>query len=386
MGVAWSPGPSTWSSTGATWATFDAEFVPAPTFVGNYRFVAVRGSQPLGELEALNRRIEFRLEQPSIVAFTINAEHPSARFVQDLAVDVIVYRDGLPLIRAVITATQDSITEDSHYIEVTAMDYRGRLEFRRLLSAQVFTEELDVDIAWAAIVAAQAETNGDLGIKRGRFDDGEELSGAFPAGISVAEAIDLVASADEGFDWEVDSDLRFNIYRPRGRARQRVLDYGGLVAEVQRQFAAGDFANSVRVSGDETIASVVAGDGNPVLGRWDRQVGFPQIDSPTLLTGLAIDELSRAQNEAVTTRVQLRSAEGVQTWGGLTDIGLGDVVRLVVKSNRLDINELTRVREIDVTVSDDGKEEVVLILDGPKRTFQERINDILQRLTELERQ
>lgn len=386
MSVTWSPGPDTWISTGVTWATFDAEFVAAPTFVGNYQFVAIRGTQVLGELEALDRRLEFRLEQPSMASFTINAEHPSARFVQDLAVDVLVFRDGRPLLRAVITATQDLVSEDSHYIQVTAMDYRGRLEFRRVMSVQTFTEELDVDIAWGAIDVAQAETNGNLGIRRGKFDEGVELSGAFPAGISVTQAIDLTASADEGFDWEIDADLRFNIYRPRGQQRSRVLDYGGLVSEVQREFAATDFANSVRVSGDDTVTSVVAGEGDTVVGRWDRQVGFPQVNSQTLLAGLAFDELARSTNDALTTRVHMRNAEGVQSWGGVTDIGLGDVVRLVVKSNRLDINELTRVREIDVTVSNDGKEDVILVLDGPKQTFQERINDILQRLTELERQ
>jgi hypothetical protein len=140
------------------------------------------------------------------------------------------------------------------------------------------------------------------------------------------------------------------------------------------------------VSGDETVSSIIAGEGDATLGRWDRQIGFPQVNSQTLLAGLALDELSRSRDEATTTRVRLRNAEGVQSWGGFSDIALGDIIRLVIKSNRLDINELTKVREIDVTVSDEGREQVFLVLDGPKRTFQERINDVLQRLTELERQ
>jgi hypothetical protein len=45
-----------------------------------------------------------------------------------------------------------------------------------------------------------------------------------------------------------------------------------------------------------------------------------------------------------------------------------------------------RIREIDVNLGTDGKEDVFFVLDGPRRTFEERINDVLQRLTELERQ
>lgn len=386
MSVSWSPGPATWAQSGASWATYDAEFRPLPTFVGEYRIVAFRGSQPLGELAALDQRFEFRLERPSVVAFRINAAHPSARFIGELSTDVVVFRDGRALLRAVVTATRDDLNEDSHYIEVTAMDYRGRLEFRRVLADQVFVDEPDVDIAWSSIVNAQAEPNGNLGIRRGVFDDGVQLSGTFPAGISVTEAIELVANVDDGFDWDIDANLRFNIYRPRGRRTERVLDYGGLVAEVTREFAAGNFANSVRVSGDDTVASVIAGEGDSFLGRWDRQVGYPQIASPTLLAGLALDELSRLSDDAISTRLRLRSSEGQQSWGGFADIGLGDTVRIVIQSNRLNIAEDTRVRQIDVTVSDDGREDVTLVVDGPQRTFQERINDVLQRLTELERQ
>lgn len=386
MSVSWAPGPPTWADSGPSWFSYNIASVPLPTFVGNYQFVAFRGSQALGELAALDRRIEFRLERPSIVGFRINAAHPTALFVRELTTDVVVYRDGRALFRGVITATQDTIDEDSHYVDVTVMDYKGRLEFRRVLDAQVFTSELDVDIAWEAIDNAQAEPNGNLGIRRGVFDDGVELSGAFPAGISVAEAITLVANVDEGFDWEIDPTLRFNIYRSRGKPSNRILDYGGLVSQVTREFAAGDFANSVRVSGDDSIPSVIAGEGDASLGRWDRQIGFPQVDSSTLLAGLALDELSRASDEALTTRVTLRSSEGVQSWGGFSDIGIGDTVRLVIQSNRLNINEQTRVREIDVTLGDDGREDVSLVLDGPRRTFQERINNVLQRLTELERQ
>jgi hypothetical protein len=354
--------------------------------MADYRLVAFNGSSAVGELAALDRRLEFRLERPSMVMFRINAAHPSAYFFNELATDIVVYRDGVKIARTVVTSTRDLIDEDSHYIDVTAMDYKGRLAFRRVLTTQTYTAEDDVDIAFQAITNAQAETNGNMGITRGVFPTGIPLTGSFPAGISVAEAIDLIANVDDGFDWEIDEELRFNIYRVRGNVAGRILDYGGLVSRATREFAAVEFANSVRVSGDDSIPSIVVGSGDPTIGRWDKQVGFPQVDNSTLLAGLGIDELARSTDQAVTFTVRLRDSEGIQRWGGPSDIGLGDTIRLVVNSNRLNVNKLTRVREIDVTVSDDGAEEVTFVLDGPKRTFEERINFVLQRLTELERQ
>lgn len=352
----------------------------------DYRFVAFDGATAIGELAALDRRIEFRLERPSMAMFRINAEHPSAYFFTELATDIVIFRDGIKIARNVVTSTRDIIDEDSHYIDVTTMDYRGRLAFRRVLTTQTFTAQDDTSIAFQAITNAQAEPNGDMGITLGVVPVGVPLTGSFPAGISVADAINLVANVDDGFDWEIDEELRLNVFRVRGRVADRILDYGGLLKGVSREFAAAEFANSVRASGDDSIPSVVAGAGDAVVGRWDRQVGFPQVNNSTLLTGLAIDELNRSVDQSVTFSVRLRQSEGIQRWNGLSDIGLGDTIRLVVYANRLEVNNLTRVREIDVTVSDDGGEEVTFVLDGPKRTFEERINQVLNRLTELERQ
>jgi hypothetical protein len=354
--------------------------------VSDYRLVAIQDGQLLGELAALDVRLEFRLDKPSLFSFRLNALSNSAQWIEELSTDILVYREGQKILRGVVTSTRHDIDESSHYLEVSGMDYRGRLAFRLVLDNQVFSADDDVDIAWQAIDDAQSETGGNMGITRGLTPAGVTLTGAFPAGISVANAIDLLAKTDDGFDWDISPDLEFDIYRPRGETKNRVLDYGGLVSRVNREFAATDFGNVIRASGDDSIASAIVETTDLTLGRWERQVGFPQIGNFALLTGLAVDELSRSENEAVAYRIRLRAAEGVQRWGGKSDIWLGDTVRLVVRSGFLNVNELKRVDEIDVTVTEDGREDVFFVLEGPRRTLQERINNILQRLTELERQ
>lgn len=351
----------------------------------DYRFVAMEGASAVGELTALDRRLDFRLDRPSTLSFRVNAESTLASTLRELGSDVLVYRDGVKVLRCVLVSSRDMLTADSHYIEFQGVDYKGRLESRLVLTAQPFTTEDDVDIAQAVIDNAQALTNGDMGITAGVRPAGVPLTGEFPAGLNVTAAINLIANVDDGFDWDIGPELTFDIYRPRGVVRDRVLDYGGLLSEVDREFRVGDFANVVRASGDDTIASVVAGSGDVVLGRWEAQVGFPSVANSTLLSGLAVDALNRFSRPTA-FKVKLRSGEGVQRWGGTTDIGLGDSLRLVVKSNRLDVNEVQRVQEISVSVTDDGREDVVLTLDHPTRTFGERISDVYDRLTELERQ
>jgi hypothetical protein len=345
----------------------------------------MQGGQALGELSALDKRFELRLDRPSTLTFRVHADSLLASDLTSLSTDVMVYREGVQIQRFVIVSDRDVLTADSHYIELTCVDYRGRLESRLVLADQTYTAQDDVDIAWDAIVNAQAETNGNLGITRGLTPTGVPLTGSFPAGTNVRAAIDLIADVDDGFDWDIGPDLAFNIWRGRGSAKPRILDYGGLVTDVQREFIIRDFANVVRVSGDPAIASQVVGSGSAALGRWEAQVAFPNVANSTLLTGLAADQLNRFSTEATSYQVRLRESDGVQQWGGTSDIDVGDTLRLVIQSGRLDVNELQRVQDILVSVSDDGKEDVTLTLDGPRRTFHDRITAVYERLTELER-
>lgn len=350
-----------------------------------YEFVAYQGSSALGEIAALDVRIDLYLDRPSQLSFKVNGEHPSAEWLTELTNDVVVWRDGVKLARFVILSARDELDGERHWVNVGCGDYRARLEHRIVLTQQTFTAEDDVDIAWDLIDTAQGQTNGGMGITRGVYPAGVSLTGGVAPGVKVREAIDILSDIDDGFDWDIDADLRFNIYRSRGESRQRVLDYGGLVREAQRDFSVTRYANVVRTSGDDTTSPVIVGTGDASVGRWESVAGYPQVSDQLLLAGLAIDEQSRAADEAYAFSVTLRDAEGVQRWGGLGDIGLGDTIRIVMKSGRLDVNEVKRVLEIHVNVGADGAEAVTLTLEGREMTFAQRIDRILRRLDALER-
>lgn len=351
-----------------------------------YEFVAYQGSQPLGELAALDKRMDLYLDRPSTLAFKVNGRHPTATFLSELATDVLVYRDRVKVARFVVTALRDEIDASSHYVSVSCFDYRARLARRIIKSQKTFSAEDDVDIAWEVIDTAQTETNGSMGITRGVYPAGVSLTGGFASGVKVDEAIDILANIDDGFDWDIDADLKFNIYRPRGETKQRILDFGGLDKEASRSFAVERFANVVRVSGDGSVTPVVEGSGDSAVGRWESEVGYPAVNNQALLDGLAVDALASASDDAYAYSMTLRDSDGVQVWGGPSDINLGDTVRLVIKSGRLDVNELKRVTEIHVAADEDGGESVTFTLEGIDPTFSQRIQRVLRRLDDLERQ
>jgi len=354
--------------------------------MADYTLVAFQSGSALGEIDALDVRYDLYLDRPSTLQFKVNGKNPTAAFIDELATDVLVYRNREAIQRFIVTGLRDELDESSHYVTVNAFDYRARLARRFIKTQQTFSAEDDVDIAWDVIDTAQAETNGGMGITRGVYPPGVSLTGGFASGVKVDEAIDILANIDDGFDWEIDADLKFNIYRPRGTTKQRILDWGGLDKKASRTFAVERFANVVRVSGDDTVTPVVEGAGSSSVGRWESELGYSAVSNQTLLDGLAVDALSRAAEDAYAYQMTLRDSEGLQVWQGPTDIGLGDTLRLVIRSGRLNVNELKRVTEIHVVADESGGEQVTFTLEGVEPTFAQRIANVLRRLDELERQ
>jgi hypothetical protein len=350
-----------------------------------YQIVAVRGTEQLGEIAARNVRVTLRLDEPSVVAFTVNGEHPTARFVSEFDTDVIVYRNGDPLIRATIGTTSDNVAETGYQLEVSAVDYRARLDRRILKSDVTFVGEDDTDIVAALLATAQAETAGALGLTVTSQGSPTARNVTFTAGATVREAIDTIANLDGGFDWLVDGELRVTLGRPVGRDRGRVLDYGGAVSAVSVGSDPARYANVVRVSGADGLTPVVVESLPAGVRRFESQVGLTSVTDQDVLDDAGPAVLATALDDWQTWSLRLRSSASTQRWNGLGDIGLGDVVRVVVAFGRLAVNELQRVRGIRVDVDPDGRETVTLDTRGAARRFGDELVDLSRRVRELER-
>lgn len=338
---------------------------------------------------ARNRQLDLRLREPSTVSFTIDGRSTQAAEISELASEVVVLRNRQQVFRGFVGATSETITPDRHDVNVTAVDYRGRLERLIVDSNETYTSQLDRDIAWDLIETAQAKTGGNLQISRGvaatvTSSRTIEIAG----GANIRESIDLLSNLDPGFDWDV-IDRVFTMWAERGSNNNVILDYGGLVSNVEISFDPAGYANAVRVSGSVSTTAQFAtgsGVGGRVEGRYEVNIGLTDVNSNTVLDARADKAVADLQLIRPAYAVQLRQGDTPGTgWGGLGEIGLGDTCRLVVRSGRVDVNELVRVFEIRVTVGDSGEEQVVLVLNAEDRSFLDRIRSQRDRLSVLER-
>jgi hypothetical protein len=358
-----------------------------------YQFVlGPAGGNPAVDLTfARNRALDLKLSEPSTASFVIDGRSEQAAEILELATEVSVFRDRELLFRGFVGATSDNITEDRHDVQVTVVDYRGRLDRIILDNDITYTTELDRNIGWELIDDAQAKTGGDLGITRGPALSGlTSRTITFTGGISVREALDRLASLAPGFDWDITPEREFVLFDERGSDKGVILDYGGLVSAVSVNFDPSTYANAVRVSGDPDATNAqfeAATDiGDRPEGRYETQLGLTDIVTNPTLAARATRLLAEREAIKSSFQVTLRNGDSdLIRWGGLDDIGLGDTCRMVVRSGRLDINRLVRVFEIRVTIGADNNETVTLTLDAPEETFVDRIRRQQARLEVLER-
>jgi hypothetical protein len=337
---------------------------------------------------ALGRVVNLRLSEPSTAEFTIDGRTEQALNIRELVSTLTVYRNGEPLFYGIVGSTSDVIDANQHILNVTAVDFRARLERLLIDTDTTYTNQQIKDIAWNLIDTAQQKPGADLGITEGSAIGGTSLTTiTFESGMSVFEAINTLQEAEPGFDWDILTDSTFQLWDSRGTAAGVIIDYGGLATGVEIQFEPTNYANAVRVSGGTATTSVVAaGTAFGPEGRWESQAGFGQIQDQDILQEAADKLLADSSEIKSAIGLTLTDGEGAPRWGGPSNIFLGDTCRMVIKSGRIQYNDLVRVQEIDCAIGDSGEEAVTLTLDAPAVRFAERIRNQERRLARLERQ
>lgn len=348
-------------------------------------------AQPTGEnigslQAATSRSLSFALDGAATAAFTMPGNHPETAQVVDLATDLRASRNGVPLFWGRVGGSTDTLSADVITSAFTAIDYRGMLA-RRLLWSGVTRSWRGVDqadIAWQMIADTQGLPGGNLGITRGSAAaTGTVRDRDYDAGKNLGEALDQLGETQGGYEWEIDALRRFNLYYPtRGRNPGAVLAYGRDIVEMQRSLTQSSFANAVRFNGSATTAAdeLTVTTWDPELGRWDAQASDPNLVLQDTVDQRAAYELASSSTLSPAFNVTL--AEGA--WDP-TLIGVGDTVQLIVQAGRLNVNTFRRVIQIDIALSDDGAEKVVLSVAAAPPALSSRLAAYNTRINNLER-
>lgn len=312
--------------------------------------------------KARGRTVTWRLDGPATAQFTINGRSDEALGVIALATDLTIYREGGKVFRGRVGPETDDIGADRHVSQFTFLDYRAMLGFRQTGTAgAAYTATAAGVIALNLITTSQALAGGDWGIAAGvGCATGTVRDKTIDPGKPIVEAINEMGRLDNGYEWEIDADLKLNLWHPRrGASNGVVLDYRGLVSRVNRQLDPKDFANSELVTGAQGLtpaAAVTAGIGTDPRGRWELSAGFPSIIEQATLNARSTWVLAQASTLRPTYTVVLRPGR----WLGPSHIWLGDTVTLAIKSGRLSLADPFRVAEISVQPGEDGTETVAL--------------------------
>ncbi len=353
------------------------------------------------ELTSLHeRRLSLRLKDPSELSFTLDGRAEEANVLLELRTDLhVLWRDANGetwiLFRGRLGTTQDNITADAHRLDCTALDYRAVLRRRILYSdRQLVWNGVDQgEIAWGLVQQTQVLNGGDLGIAKswtGTTPTGYLRDWEFKAGDNIGERITEVGEAPDGYDWDIvpvsASALQLWVWSPRrGVDRGVVLEYGGLITSVNREVAPSAYANSIRYTGkDELTAYEQESADIPTApeGRWDAVYGDSTLEVQQCLNERGAWQLEEARVVRPTYTVTLQQGE----WYGPSHIWLGDPVRLIVDSGRLDhVDTTLRVYGLDFAITDEGTETITLTLDQPPLDYRQRPAETERRITNLER-
>ena len=345
--------------------------------------------------------------------FVIDGHSAAAAQLAELQQDIVAWRwddsAGLdrPMFRGPITQAVDTVTEEAHTVAITAHDYFAMFA-RRLLTAPITYTNTDQDDVLADIVTKASAVSSSSGTS---FAPGSVLpitlalvnpdgttrsakSGQIRT-LPYAASTDLLTMADgiaklvNGFDYDVlpagltgSSDALRIFYPYQGVQRTDLaLIFGSNISQVTRTVDSSTYGNYWRVIGNNASADPNAAqlfaetwstDANSVsqypIGLWMSADNAPSLTNQAQLTAQAQGDLS-LHGKLIPTYTLVLTA-GAYNYGAPF---MGDVVPLVVKSGRLNVNTNVRVLGIKYNIGDDGQEDVDLVVGQPGRTLVQMI-------------
>lgn len=346
-----------------------------------------------------DRKFTARLVEPSDAGFSIDANLPEAAGIDELVTDLHVQftdDDDVTwyMYRGRIANSSDDGDADADRATFPSVDYRGWIrDARRLLTGDTLTYTGDQgETAWSLLNASQGHVGGNLGISKGWSGitpTGVAADWTFLVGDSIGEQIKKIGETESGFDWDIvplsESALQFQIWSPqRGVDRGIVLEKGGLVSAYRREVTSGNYRNALRYTGADglTAQELAAADlATRAEGRMDGVYADGDLQTQAALNARASWQLAQGQLLQPTYTFTLKA----RAWGGPGHIWLGDPVRAVIYSGRLQVDTTLRVFELAFTIPPEGEETVQVTVGGPRPDYRRKPTLDQIRLTNLER-
>jgi hypothetical protein len=346
-----------------------------------------------------------------MLTFTLDGADPAAGYVRELQTDVRAWRfdertgGDVCMFRGPVMASEDQLTETSAVVTFTALDYLAVLQRRfntvPFTYAQADQDTIASDLALFRLRLADGTTfgPGDYLPMRGEqvLPDGtvgRALSGVlrdrtYLAAQNIGEALANLAACVNGFDFDLlpaphefsDAWDAVRLFYPvQGQIRDDVpLVYGASLASLTRYVSSEDYGNFVRFigqdtgTGDQNAGDAWSSDSNDVtvaqVGLWMESNNAPDVIDWRQLNEQAVGRLGKIMD--LVPSYTARLSPDVYFYGAPN---VGDVLPLIVRRGRLDVNTTMRVFGMAWAIGDDGTEDVELTLGRALTSIGELLN------------
>jgi hypothetical protein len=349
----------------------------------------------LGQAQARTVTLRCDPDQNSQAEVTLDGRSPAAAAITELETDLTVMYGSAYIFQGRIGPSADDLSADAHAVTFTASDYRDILRRQALLPADtlLYTATDQAAIAWGLVHAVQAHPGGDLGIAQGAGKAGTGVlrTMQYAAGDWAGDLLGQLAALDNGFDWQItpygQADLRLDVFYPQqGTDRGVVLQYGmERVAAIRRAVDPAAYADAIYMTGDTSItpaltavALAMSGIESAPQGRWDQVIGN-DLKTQSALADAAAAALSTGQ--VITPSYTIALQPG--SWGGPSDIWIGDQVAVRIRSGRLNVNDSLRVVEMALAIGQDNVEQLTLTVGALPARVHRQITRMMRALAYL---
>lgn len=384
----------------------------APSYHGLAELIAPR-----------SRQLATALDKPDEFTFSLPGRSTEAAMIRELEHEIRVSRFSdrtgtyLPMMRGVITQTEDTVSEQEHTVNYTVSDY-AQLMHRRYVTHPLTYTQADQDVivadlcgragpnfhtstvavwgpsAWLPLAVTRRNPDGTA---RAALS-GQLRDRTYAPDKAFGEAVDDLAAVVGGFDWATDPDgAGIDIYYP-ARGVQRTafaFTYGGTVRALTRTLSSTNFANYWRVSGqtptdaDRPIwAEGWTADAHDLVtqpaGMWQSTESMADVTIQQTLADRVAANL--ADTGVWIPAYTLTMRPGAYEIGPAGDFALGDLVALHVDSGRIHVEgEWVRVLAVTFDIGDDGQEDIEVTVGRLPASLLVLLRDHAGRLAALER-
>ena len=311
--------------------------------------------------------LDNNLDDGCAVTFSARGKSLASTFINELDTDCFVYRAGTLVQRfRIISVEQTWQANGEDEISVVAVCYRRLLRSRHVRQPLSFVNVPQGDIVWALIQHAQAADNGNLGITAGSLEQTVLRSRDYETGDNIFEAINDLASVDNGIAWNIDANLVLDVRLQRAFPLRNVpIELGVTAQTMSRPSSAEQFGNVAIVTGDveatDTVLLETVGLTGDVRGRWEKFVSVGGETDQTALIERAVGVLQESLSPVSVWNIEMIPARYFRD----LELEIGQFVSLVeprsiVFAQTPSTVALLQVIERKVTQTADGDIQVAI--------------------------